>query len=240
VTNLPPKLKQSPARPQTAQAATSLAIEIDGRSCFYGETAAFRDVHLDIPAGEITAIIGPSGCGKTSLIHSLNRLSELIPGCRVDGAIRLDGVDTRGLDPIALRRRVGMIFQKPTPFPLSIRRNIELPLREHGVKKKTERAERLEKALRDVGLWAEVESRLNAPAQTLSGGQQQRLCIARALALRPEVILFDEPCSALDPLSSGVVEDRIADLRRRYTVIIVIHNLPQARRTADPTPFIWH
>ncbi|MCG8456030.1 MAG: phosphate ABC transporter ATP-binding protein [Holophagales bacterium] len=209
--------------------------------CFYGRAAALRGVELDIPAEQITALIGPSGCGKTSFLCTLNRMTDLIPGCRVQGRVELDGENV--LDPaadvVALRRRVGMIFQKPNPFPLSIRRNLELPLREHGVKHRHERQGRMETVLRDVGLWAEVKDRLDAPALALSGGQQQRLCLARALALEPEVVLFDEPCSALDPLSSGVVEDLIASLRGRYTVVIVTHNLAQARRIADRTAFFW-
>ncbi|MEO1085281.1 MAG: phosphate ABC transporter ATP-binding protein [Acidobacteriota bacterium] len=210
-------------------------------SCFYGDKAAFRDVDLRVPKGEITALIGPSGCGKTSLLNTLNRLSDLVHGCRIDGRIRFFGRDLHGPDvnPVELRRHVGMIFQKPSPFPLSIRRNLELPLREHGVRDRRERDARVEQALREVGLWQEVKDRLTASALALSGGQQQRLCIARALALRPEVILFDEPCSALDPLSSGVVEDLIASFRGRYTVIIVTHNLAQARRISDSTAFFW-
>ena len=218
---------------------TPAAFEIERLSLFYGQTAALRNVDLQIPEGEITALIGPSGCGKTSLLSSLNRLTDLIAGCRVEGQVRWRGQDLRALDAMSLRRRVGMIFQKPSPFPLSIRRNLDLPLREHGVKDKRERQDRLEATLRDVGLWNEVCDRLDSSALALSGGQQQRLCIARALVLRPEVILFDEPCSALDPISSGVVEDLIADLRGRYTVVIVTHNLAQARRIADHTAFFW-
>ncbi|MEM1180760.1 MAG: phosphate ABC transporter ATP-binding protein [Acidobacteriota bacterium] len=217
------------------------AFSTEGLSCYYGEKPAFLDVDLEVATGEITALIGPSGCGKTSFLNTLNRLTDLIAGCRVEGRIRLFGRDLHGLDvnPVELRRQVGMIFQRPSPFPLSIRRNLELPLREHGVKDRQERESRLEQALREVGLWREVKDRLSAPALDLSGGQQQRLCIARALVLRPEVILFDEPCSALDPLSSGVVEDLIASFRGRYTVVIVTHNLAQARRIADTTAFFW-
>lgn len=217
------------------------ALRIAGLSCFYGPKAAFRDVDLDVPAKQITALIGPSGCGKTSLLSSINRLTDFIPGCRLEGRIELAGrnlVDD-GVDLVALRRRVGMIFQKPNPFPLSIRRNLELPLREHGMKDRARRREVVEKVLRDVGLWDEVADRLDTSALNLSGGQKQRLCIARALALEPELVLFDEPCSALDPISSGVVEDLIASLRGRYTVVIVTHNLAQARRIADHTAFFW-
>ena len=216
-------------------------ITVRGLSCAYSGELAFQDVDLDVPKGQITALIGPSGCGKTSLLQSLNRLTDLIPGCRVEGQIHLANLDalSKTVDTVALRRRVGMIFQKPNPFPLSIRRNLDLPLREHGMKSKSRRAETVEKVLRDVGLWDEVKIRLDESAAKLSGGQKQRLCIARALALEPKVILFDEPCSALDPLSSGVVEDLIYGLRGRYTVVIVTHNLAQARRIADRVAFFW-
>lgn len=220
---------------------TEPIVTVRALSCTYNGHSAFRDVDIDVPKGQITALIGPSGCGKTSLLQSLNRLTDLIPGCRVEGQIRLGDLDvlSKSVDTVALRRRVGMIFQKPNPFPLSIRRNLDLPLREHGMKSKSHRAETVERVLRDVGLWDEVKDRLDESAAKLSGGQKQRLCIARALALEPEVILFDEPCSALDPISSGVVEDLIHSLRGRYTVVIVTHNLAQARRIADRVAFFW-
>ncbi|MEK6234526.1 MAG: ATP-binding cassette domain-containing protein, partial [Planctomycetales bacterium] len=170
-----------------------------------------------------------------------NRLTELVPDCRVTGSARLQDLEIlgAGVDVVALRRRVGMIFQKPNPFPLSIARNLELPLREHGIRDRDRVRETVEESLRDVGLWEEVKDRMNHPALALSGGQQQRLCIARALALRPEVLLMDEPCSALDPLASGVVEDLILRLRGRYTILLVTHNLAQAQRTADSAAFFW-
>ncbi len=212
-----------------------------GLGLYYGRKPAFLGATLEVPAGGITAIIGPSGCGKSSFLACLNRLSDLLPRCRVEGEVRIG--DTRVFDPatdvVALRRRVGMIFQKPNPFPLSIRRNLELPLVEHGMRDREQRAAVVEEALADVGLWDEVADRLDASALALSGGQQQRLCLARALALEPEVVLLDEPCSALDPISSGVVEDLIDRLRGRYTVIIVTHNLAQARRIADRVAFFW-
>ena len=216
-------------------------IGVEGLSLRYGIKPALADVSLDLYQGCITALIGPSGCGKTSFLSALNRLTDMIPGCRISGSIRFDGNDIHapGTDVQRLRRDIGMIFQKPAPFPLSIRRNIELPLREHGLRQQAELNERLQQVLLDVGLWAEVEDRLDAPALALSGGQQQRLCIARALALRPKVLLMDEPCSALDPISSGVVEDLIQRLRGRYTVVIVTHNLAQARRCllyTSPSP----
>jgi len=208
---------------------------------YYGEKPAFQDVTLSINKGYITALVGPSGCGKTSFLTCLNRLTDLIAGCRVSGRIMIDTRDVLAsdIDVIQLRRRIGMIFQKPNPFPLTIRRNLEFPLREQGLRDREQIAEIIEATLRDVGLWDEVKDRLNSPALALSGGQQQRLCIARALALLPEVLLLDEPCSALDPLSSGVVEDLIVSLRDRYTVLIVTHNLVQARRIADYAALFW-
>ena len=205
----------------------------------YRGKPAFEDVSLEIPRGQITAVVGPSGCGKSSFLTCLNRLTDLVPGAALSGSIRLDGVETTtpDVDVTTLRRRVGMIFQKPNPFPMSIRRNLEVPLREHGLVRNLEGT--IERSLRDVGLWDEVKDRLDASALSLSGGQQQRLCLARALAHQPEVLLLDEPCSALDPMSSGVVEDRIVSLRGRYTVAIVTHNLAQARRIADRAAFFW-
>jgi phosphate transport system ATP-binding protein len=216
-------------------------IRVTNLSVSYGDHPALKDVTLDIYKGCITALIGPSGCGKTSFLSALNRLTDMIPGCRVEGGIRIGGQDILAprLDVSALRREVGMIFQKPNPFPLSIRRNIEMPLREHGMKKRADLDETLERVLTDVGLWAEVKDRLDKPALALSGGQQQRLCIARALALAPSVLLMDEPCSALDPIASGIVEDMIAQLRGRYTVVIVTHNLAQAKRIANYAAFFW-
>ncbi|MEP6932720.1 MAG: phosphate ABC transporter ATP-binding protein [Nitrospirota bacterium] len=216
-------------------------IEVEHLSVHYGQKPAFHDVTLSINQGCITALVGPSGCGKTSFLTTLNRLTDLIPGCRVSGRIRLDGLDLFAphTDVIQLRRRVGMIFQKPNPFPLSILKNLEFPLREHGLKDRERIATSIETVLRDVGLWDEVKDRLHSSALALSGGQQQRLCMARALVLSPEVLLMDEPCSALDPLSSGVVEDLIVGLRGRYTVLIVTHNLAQARRIADYAALFW-
>ena len=207
----------------------------------YHDKPALTNVTIDIAPRRITTIVGPSGCGKTSFLNCLNRLTDLVRGCEVNGSVVLDGTNVleSKLDVVALRRRVGMIFQKPNPFPMSIRRNIEMPLREHGVRDAKQRESMMEKSLADVGLWPEVRSRLNAAALELSGGQQQRLCIARAIALEPEVLLLDEPCSALDPIASGVVEDLLLSLRRRYTQIIVTHNLSQARRIADDLAIFW-
>lgn len=216
-------------------------IRIEHLSVSYHGKPALQDVSLEINQGCITALIGPSGCGKTSFLSCLNRLTDLIPGCKVSGDLFLG--ETRllapGLDVQALRRQVGMVFQKPNPFPLSIRRNLEMPLREHGCRDKHEIEQRIESVLSDVGLWDEVKDRLHAPALALSGGQQQRLCIARALVLAPSVLLMDEPCSALDPISSGVVESLIKELQGRYTVVIVTHNLAQARRIANHAALFW-
>ncbi len=216
-------------------------IQVRNLSVHYGDHSALQGVSLDLYRGCITALIGPSGCGKTSFLSVLNRLTDLIPGCKVAGDIRVEGQDILNprLDVSLLRREIGMIFQKPNPFPLSIRRNIEMPLREHGMQRQSDLEERVESSLTDVGLWNEVKDRLDKPALALSGGQQQRLCIARALALQPSVLLMDEPCSALDPLSSGTVEDMIAELRGRYTVVIVTHNLAQAKRIANYAGFFW-
>ena len=216
-------------------------IRVDNLSLHYGAKPALEGVSLDIYKGCITALIGPSGCGKTSFLSVLNRLTDMIPGCRVSGTVHFDTMDLRhpALDLQILRREIGMIFQKPVPFPLSIRRNIELPLRELGMSRQAELNEVMQQVLLDVGLWDEVKDRLESSAQALSGGQQQRLCIARALALKPKVLLMDEPCSALDPISSGVVEDLIQRLRGKYTVVIVTHNLAQARRIANYAGFFW-
>lgn len=216
-------------------------IQVENFSLRYDAKTALDNITLDIYRGCITALIGPSGCGKTSFLSSINRLTDLIPGCQTAGRIRIDGSDIH--DPArnvqALRRRIGMVFQKPAPFPLSIHRNIELPLREHGITRRADTTIIIEQVLRDVGLWDEVRDRLNASALDLSGGQQQRLCIARALALDPQILLMDEPCSALDPIASGVVEDLVSRLRGRYTIVIVTHNLAQARRIANYAAFFW-
>jgi phosphate transport system ATP-binding protein len=216
-------------------------LEIKNLAVHYGGKTALDGVSLDIYKGCITALIGPSGCGKTSFLSTINRLTDLIGGVRVSGDVLFNGksIYDPSRDPRALRTEIGMIFQKPNPFPLSIRRNLELPLKEHGVHSREELAARIETALKDVGLWEEVKDRLDSPALKLSGGQQQRLCIARALVLKPAVLLMDEPCSALDPIASGVVEDLILRLRGHYTIVIVTHNLAQAKRIANYAAFFW-
>lgn len=216
-------------------------LSVNNLSLRYADKIALENISLNIYRGCITALIGPSGCGKTSFLSALNRLTDMIPDCRISGSIQFAGLDVHGpaVNVQHLRRDIGMIFQKPVPFPLSIRRNIELPLREHGMRNQADLNDRLQQVLRDVGLWDEVKDRLEAPAQALSGGQQQRLCIARALALQPKVLLMDEPCSALDPLSSAVVEGLIGRLQGRYTIVIVTHNLAQARRIANYAALFW-
>ena len=216
-------------------------LEIKNLAIRYGENIALDGVSLDIYKGCITALIGPSGCGKTSFLSSLNRLTDLIPSVRVNGDVRFNGesIYAPGIDTRRLRTQIGMVFQKANPFPLSIRRNLEMPLKEHGVTHSLELKSRVQTALEDVGLWDEVKDRLDSSALQLSGGQQQRLCIARALVLKPSVLLMDEPCSALDPISSGVVEDLILRLRGTYTVVIVTHNLAQAKRIANYAAFFW-
>jgi phosphate transport system ATP-binding protein len=218
---------------------TRSEIVTENLTLSYGKKIALRSINLTLRSGSISAIIGPSGCGKSSLLNCLNRVIELTPNCQVSGKVLLDNCDIQTLNPIDLRRRVGMLFQKPTPFPLSILRNIEFPLREHGIRDRHQLDEIIETTLQNVGLWNEVKDRLKSPALSLSGGQQQRLCLARALALNPDVLLMDEPCSALDPMSSEIVENTIEQLRGKYTVVVVTHNLSQARRIADEVALFW-
>lgn len=223
------------------QQMTIPLIQTEQLSLYYKTKPAFTDISLPIFHHTITALIGPSGCGKTSFLTCLNRLTDFIPKTRISGKIRIGDIDVLDAktNAIALRRRVGTIFQKPSPFPFSIWKNLAFPLREHGIKNRQEIDIIIETTLQNVGLWDEVKDRLNTSALSLSGGQQQRLCIARALVLQPEVLLLDEPCSALDPISSGVVEDLIANLRKNYTLVIVTHNLAQARRIADRVGLFW-
>lgn len=218
----------------------SAKLSVAGLSAWFGRKQVLYDVSLGVPAGQVTAIIGPSGCGKSTFLRCLNRLHEEEPRARSTGEIRLDGVDIRGLDPVAVRFRVGMVFQKPSPFPnMSIYENVAAGLRLLGVRKREELDEGVVDALLHAGLWEEVKDEIDAPALRLSGGQQQRLCIARALAVRPEVLLLDEPCSALDPIATSKVEKLITALRADYTVVIVTHNLAQAARISDRTAFLY-
>jgi phosphate transport system ATP-binding protein len=214
---------------------------VSGLSVRYRQKTALSSVTVNLPKGEVTAVIGPSGCGKSTFLYCLNRLSASVDGCTVAGRIMVGSqnlCDPR-VDDVVLRKRIGFIFQKPNPFPLSIRRNLELPLKEHGVRDRSTIDETIEVNLRAVGLWNEVKDRLNSPAQQLSGGQQQRLCIARALVLRPEALLMDEPCSALDPIAAGVIEELIHSFRQRFTIVIVTHNLRQAKRIGDRVALFW-
>lgn len=226
------------AEPSTVSHA---ALRTDQLTLSFKDKVALKGVSLSVAPGRITAIIGPSGCGKTSLLNCLNRLIDLIPGSKATGTVRFGDIDVfhPRTDVMTLRRRIGMIFQKPNPFPFSVRRNLEFPLREHGLRDRRECQEKMETALRDVGLWDEVKDRLDQSALALSGGQQQRLCLARALALGPEVLLLDEPCSALDPISGGVVEELIRKLKGKLTLLIVTHNLAQAKRLADEVALLW-
>jgi len=204
---------------------------------FYGNEQALKSVSFAVEINEITALIGPSGCGKSTLLKSLNRMNDLVENCRITGDITLDGEDIYGLDINNLRKRVGMVFQKPNPFPMSIFDNIAFGPRTHGIKAKHRLNDIVEKALRDAALWDEVSDRLGKSALGLSGGQQQRLCIARALAVEPEVLLMDEPTSALDPISTGKVEELAMELSKQYTIIIVTHNMQQAARISNKTAF---
>jgi len=208
---------------------------------YYGDFHALKDVSLDFHQNRVTALIGPSGCGKSTFLRCLNRMNDLIPTSRVEGEIILDGenLNDPGIDVVTLRRRVGMVFQKPNPFPKTIFENVAYGLRVNGVKDREFIAARVEESLRQAALWDEVSDRLHRSALSLSGGQQQRLCIARALAVEPEVLLMDEPASALDPIASQKIEDLIAMLKANYTIVIVTHNMQQAARVSDWTGFFW-
>ncbi|MGE5551188.1 MAG: phosphate ABC transporter ATP-binding protein PstB [Bacteroidota bacterium] len=205
----------------------------------YGAFQALRDIDLAIPEREVTALIGPSGCGKTTFLRSINRMNDLIPGVRTAGSIKLDGLDLYGrdVDVVDLRRRVGMVFQRPNPFAMSIAENVAYGPRIHGIKNPHQLMDIVESSLEAAGLFEEVKDRLDQPALGLSGGQQQRLCIARCLAVEPEVILMDEPCSALDPIATARVEDLILELKKKYTIVVVTHNLQQAARISDCMAF---
>ncbi|MDR0599701.1 MAG: phosphate ABC transporter ATP-binding protein PstB [Treponema sp.] len=214
-------------------------ISVSGLNLYYGSFQGLKNVTLAVPEREITALIGPSGCGKSTLLKTLNRMNDLVEGCRVEGQALLDGEDIFGpaMDVPSLRKRVGMVFQKPNPFPMSVYDNIAFGPRTHGVRSRVKLDEVVERSLRDAAIWEEVKDRLRKSALSLSGGQQQRLCIARALAVEPEVLLMDEPTSALDPISTSKIEDLAAALKKNYTIIIVTHNMQQAARVSDRTAF---
>ncbi len=217
-------------------------IEIEGLDFFYGATPALHDINLRIPDRQVTAFIGPSGCGKSTLLRCLNRMNDLIDGTRVArGTIKIHGVDIYGrdVDAIELRKRVGMVFQKSNPFPKSIYENVTYGLRLQGIRDKRRLDEIVETSLRGAALWDEVKDRLHTSGLGLSGGQQQRLCIARAIAVEPEVVLMDEPCSALDPVATAKIEELIQELRQKFSIVIVTHNMQQAARVSDQTAFFY-
>ncbi len=217
-------------------------IDVDGMNFYYGAKRALDGIAIRIDTNRVTAFIGPSGCGKSTFLRTLNRMNDIIPGTRVEGRVTIDGEDiyAPGVDVVRLRRRVGMVFQKSNPFPKSIFENVAYGLRINGMARtKAETAERVEESLRAAAIWDEVKDRLHDSALALSGGQQQRLCIARALAIRPEILLMDEPASALDPIATQRIEELIYDLKKNYTIVIVTHNMQQAARVSDYTAFFW-
>ncbi len=228
--------------PRPPIAANATALNVRNLSVFFGDNHVLKSVSLNIAARAVTAIIGPSGCGKSTFLRALNRMHELVPEARMTGDIRLFGDDiyATGIEPVVVRRRVGMVFQKSNPFPtMSIADNVTVGLRLNGLRNRKLLAARTEQSLRMAALWDEVKDRLHAPAISLSGGQQQRLCIARALAVQPEVLLMDEPASALDPLATSKIEDLILELKKDYTIVIVTHNMQQAARMSDFTAFLY-
>jgi phosphate transport system ATP-binding protein len=237
--------EQDPSRPSpslaTAPPASSSALRIFNLSFFYGTIQALRNITLDVPRHEVTAFIGPSGCGKSTLLRCINRLSELTEGARLEGEIHLNNANIydRHVDVTELRRRVGMVFQKSNPFPKTIYENVAYGLRVNGLGDRADLDAMVEQSLREAALWDEVKDRLRDSALGLSGGQQQRLCIARAIAIKPELILMDEPCSALDPIATGKIEELIMNLRRQFTIILVTHNMQQAARVSTRTAFLW-
>ena len=226
-------------QPAEASPADDVVFQARDLSVFYGDFRAVRDVNLDIQQGEITALIGPSGCGKSTVLRSFNRMNDLIPTARVEGLLQYRGVDLYDpkVDPVEVRRRIGMVFQKPNPFPKSIFDNVAYGPRIAGIKNKTELSDIVEASLQRAALWEEVKDRLSASATGMSGGQQQRLCIARAIASSPDVLLMDEPCSALDPIATARIEELMAELKHDYTIMIVTHNMQQAARVSDRTAF---
>ncbi len=230
-------------RPSASErlAAAPSCLEVKDVSFFYGQTEALSGIELQIPKNMVTAFIGPSGCGKSTLLRCFNRMNDVIEGTRIEGTVMLEGVDLYGpdVDPVALRRHMGMVFQKPNPFPKSIFENVAYGLRLHTSLDKAAMAAKVQWALEKAHLWDEVHDRLDKPGTSLSGGQQQRLCIARALAVEPEVLLMDEPCSALDPVATQKIEDLIIDLKHDVTIVIVTHSMSQAARVSDQTAFLY-
>jgi phosphate transport system ATP-binding protein len=238
-----PSLSTLTARPADAGAApTPLKIGVEGLNFYYGSNRALQDITIRVHANLVTAFIGPSGCGKSTFLRTLNRMNDIIPGTRVEGAVRIDEVDIYdpAVDVVDLRRRVGMVFQKSNPFPKSIFENVAYGLRINDLtRSRSELQDRVEESLKQAAIWDEVKDRLHESALALSGGQQQRLCIARALAIKPEIVLMDEPASALDPIATQRIEELIYQLKREYTIVIVTHNMQQAARVSDFTAFFW-
>ena len=235
-------LTRSDSAPEPGALPPPPRIAAVGVSVFYGESRALHDVSLDLAANRVTALIGPSGCGKSTFLRTLNRMNDIVPRTRVTGRVLLDGTDVyaRGVDVVQLRRRVGMVFQRSNPFPKSVFENVAYGIRINRLaESRADLHDRVEQSLRRAALWGEVSDRLHQSALALSGGQQQRLCIARALAVEPEVLLMDEPASALDPIATQRVEELIYELKREYTIVIVTHNLQQAARVSDVTAFFW-
>ncbi|RLF44596.1 MAG: phosphate ABC transporter ATP-binding protein [Thermoplasmata archaeon] len=216
-------------------------IKTENLNLWYGDKQALFDINIGIKRNKITALIGPSGCGKSTLIRCFNRMNDIIDGCRIKGKVIFDGINIyqEDIDVVEIRKKIGMVFQKPNPFPKSIYENVAYGPRIHGMRDKKELDEIVERSLKAAALWDEVKDRLHESALSLSGGQQQRLCIARALAIEPEVILMDEPCSALDPIATAKIEDLINELKKKYTVVIVTHNMQQAARVSDYTGFMY-
>ncbi|WP_394132196.1 phosphate ABC transporter ATP-binding protein PstB [Shewanella maritima] len=215
-------------------------LEVNNLNLFYGETHALKNISMPIPARQVTALIGPSGCGKSTLLRTLNRMNDLVAGVKIDGQVTFENEDIYAdIDVKQLRMRVGMVFQKPNPFPMSIYENVAFGLKAQGEKDKKVINQTVEESLRGAALWDEVKDRLHTPALGLSGGQQQRLCIARAIAMKPEVILMDEPTSALDPIATHKIEELMDELRKKFTIVIVTHSMNQAKRISDKTAFFW-
>ena len=236
-----PKITRTPSRPAEIK-ETPLKIKVDKLNFYYGATRVLHEISIGLHANQVSAFIGPSGCGKSTFLRTLNRMNDIIPGTRVEGAILIDDAPIygSGTDVVNLRRRVGMVFQKSNPFPKSIFENVAYGIRINGMASdRADLAQRVEESLQNAALWEEVKDRLHGPALSLSGGQQQRLCIARALAVRPEILLMDEPASALDPIATQRIEELIYDLKKDYTIVIVTHNMQQAARVSDYTAFFW-
>lgn len=230
-------MQDKPKNTATGATTTKSVLQVENVAVYYNKNLALRDVNLDVPPNQVTALIGPSGCGKSTLLRCFNRMNDLIEGARMEGKITFEGrnIYDRKVDPVELRRRIGMVFQKPNPFPKSIYENIAFGARVNGYQ--GDMSELVETSLKQAALWEEVKDQLKSNGLALSGGQQQRLCIARAIAIQPDVILMDEPCSALDPISTLRIEELISDLKEKYTIVIVTHNMQQASRVSDMTAF---